>query len=154
MAETFIPSSMNRFNTSGVHDSPALPKNEKLNHMSKILVVDDDTDILSVMEMLLTMKGFKVEVTSKGDNIFGKVDSFKPDLILLDVLLSGHDGRTICRQLKSNDETRHIPVIMFSAHPGAAASIAEYGANDFISKPFDVNNLIQKVKKQIQLFHQ
>lgn len=145
---------MNRFNTSGVHDSPALPKNEKLKYMSKILVVDDDTDILSVMEMLLTMKGFQVEVTSKGDNIFGKVDSFKPNLILLDVLLSGHDGRTICRQLKSNAETRHIPVIMFSAHPGAAASITEYGANDFISKPFDVNHLIQKVKEQIQAVHQ
>ncbi len=117
--------------------------------MSRILVVDDDTDILSVMEILLTMKGFEVEVTAKGENTFPKIDTFRPDLILLDVLISGHDGRNICKQLKSNEATRHIPVIMFSAHPGAAATIADYGADDFIAKPFDVNNLIQKVNTQL-----
>lgn len=117
--------------------------------MAKILVVDDDTDILSVMEILLSMKGFEVQVTSKGENALPKTESFKPDLILLDVLISGHDGRVICKQLKSNKETRHIPVIMFSAHPGAAASIGEYGANDFIAKPFDVNNLMKKVNAQL-----
>src|SRR5665213_1409223 len=117
--------------------------------MARILVVDDDTDILSVMEILLTMKGFEVQVTSKGENTFPKIESFKPDLILLDVLISGHDGRVICKKLKSDKETSHIPVIMFSAHPGAAASIAEYGANDFIAKPFDVNNLMKKVNAQL-----
>ena len=78
-----------------------------------------------------------------------KTYSVKLDCILLDVLISGHDGRVICKQLKSNRETSHIPVIMFSAHPGAAASIAEYGANDFIAKPFDVNNLMKKVNAQL-----
>ncbi|MDQ6889867.1 MAG: response regulator [Bacteroidota bacterium] len=117
--------------------------------MSRILVVDDDTDILSVMEILLTMKGFEVEVTAKGENTFPKIETFRPDLILLDVLISGHDGRAICKQLKSNESTRHIPVIMFSAHPGAAATIADYGADDFIAKPFDVNSLIQKVNSQL-----
>ncbi len=117
--------------------------------MSKILVVDDDIDILSVMEILLSMKGFEVEVTSKGENTFPKIESFKPDLILLDVLISGHDGRAICKQLKSNKSTRHIPIIMFSAHPGAAATISDYGADDFIAKPFDVNNLMQKVNNQL-----
>ncbi|RNI34519.1 response regulator [Hanamia caeni] len=119
--------------------------------MSKILVVDDDIDILSVMEILLSMKGFDVEVTSRGENTLPKIESFKPDLILLDVLISGYDGRTICKQLKSNQATCHIPVIMFSAHPGAAATIKDYGADDFISKPFDVNNLMQKVNYQLSL---
>ena len=119
--------------------------------MSKILVVDDDIDILSVMEILLTMKGFEVEVTAKGENTFPKIQTFKPDLILLDVLISGHDGRTICRKLKANKETMHIPVIMFSAHPGAAATIAEYGANDFIAKPFDVTSLLQKVNYLLEV---
>ncbi len=117
--------------------------------MSRILVVDDDTDILSVMEILLTMKGFEVEVTAKGENTFPKIHTFMPDLILLDVLISGHDGRTICKQLKSNEATRHIPVIMFSAHPAGATTIADCGADDFIAKPFDVNNLIQKVNTQL-----
>ena len=118
--------------------------------MSKILVVDDDVDILSVMEILLSMKGFDVEVTSKGENTIPKIESFKPDLILLDVLISGHDGRTICKELKANKSTRHIPVIMFSAHPGAAATIGDYGADDFIAKPFDVNNLMQKVNNHLK----
>ncbi len=117
--------------------------------MSRILVIDDDIDILSVMEILLSMKGFDVEVTAKGDNIFPKIDSFKPDLILLDVLISGFDGRAICQQLKANEETRVIPVIMFSAHPGAAATISDYGADDFIAKPFDVTNLLAKVNAQL-----
>jgi len=117
--------------------------------MPKILVVDDDIDILSVMKILLSMKGFDVEVTSRGENAVPKIESFKPDVILLDVLISGYDGRAICKQLKSNDATRHIPVIMFSAHPGAAATISEYGADDFIAKPFDVNNLMKKVNRQL-----
>jgi DNA-binding response OmpR family regulator len=122
--------------------------------MSKILVVDDDIDILSVMEILLSMKGFDVEVISKGENTIPKIESFKPDLILLDVLISGHDGRAICKQLKANKSTSHIPVIMFSAHPGAAATIGDYGADDFIAKPFDVNNLMQKVNSHLKLEEQ
>ena len=117
--------------------------------MSKILVVDDDIDILSVMEILLSMKGFDVEVTSKGENTFPKIESFKPDLILLDVLISGYDGRAICKQFKSNPATNHIPVIMFSAHPGAAATIVDYGADDFIAKPFDVKNLMELRNMQL-----
>ena len=119
--------------------------------MPRILVVDDDVDILSVMEILLSMKGFNVEVTAKGENTFPKIESFKPDLILLDVLISGYDGRVICKQLKSNEETKSIPVIMFSAHPGAATTIADYGADDFIAKPFNVSNLIDKVNHQLEL---
>ena len=119
--------------------------------MFKILVIDDDLDILSVMEILLSMKGYNVEVTAKGENTFPKIETFKPDLILLDVLISGYDGRVICKQLKSNEETKHIPIIMFSAHPGAAATIADYGANDFISKPFDVDHLLKKVNEQLYL---
>ena len=79
--------------------------------MSRILVVDDDLDILVVMEILLTMKGFSVEVTPKWESTFEKVDSFKPDLILLDVLISGNDGRTICKQLKSQEGTKEIPIL-------------------------------------------
>ena len=117
--------------------------------MSRILVVDDDLDILVVMEILLTMKGFEVDVTAKWESTFEKIETFKPNLILLDVLISGNDGRTICKQLKSQDSTKNIPVIMFSAHPSAAATIAEYGADDFIAKPFDVNDLLDKVNYQL-----
>jgi DNA-binding response OmpR family regulator len=119
--------------------------------MSKILVVDDDLDILVVMEILLSMKGFEVDVTAKWENTFEKIRVFKPNLILLDVLISGNDGRTICRQLKSQKDTKDIPIIMFSAHPSAAATIREYGADDFIAKPFDVNDLLAKVNSQLAI---
>ena len=118
--------------------------------MQKILVVDDDLDILAVMQLLLKMKGFDVEVTTKGEETFDRVEKFQPDLVLLDVLLSGHDGRLICRQLKQEDKTKNIPVIMFSAHPTAVETIRQYGADDFIAKPFDVNDLIAKVKGQLK----
>lgn len=117
--------------------------------MSKILVVDDDLDILVVMEILLTMKGFKVDVTAKWESTFDKIKSFNPDLILLDILISGNDGRVLCKQLKGQDDTKHIPIIMFSAHPSAASTIHEYGADDFIAKPFDVTDLLNKVNKQL-----
>lgn len=119
--------------------------------MAKILVVDDDLDILVVMEILLSMRGFEVEVTSKWEHTYDKVYQFKPELILLDILISGNDGRTICKKLKSQEETRNIPIIMFSAHPSAEATIAEYGANDFISKPFDANDLIAKINKHLKV---
>ena len=118
--------------------------------MAKILVVDDDPDILSVMEILLSMKGFIVDVTARGDNTFSKIESFQPDLILLDVLISGHDGRTICKEIKENENLRHLPVLMLSAHPGAAATISDYGADGFISKPFDVENLLKKINEQLE----
>jgi DNA-binding response OmpR family regulator len=130
--------------------SPGEKKN--IPDMSKILVVDDDVDILSVVEMLLTMRGFEVEVSQRGDHTITKIQSFKPDLILLDVLISGYDGRNICRQVKADKETNNIPVIMFSAHPGAAATISDYGADDFIAKPFDVNNLLKKVNHQLEVY--
>jgi DNA-binding response OmpR family regulator len=119
--------------------------------MSKILVVDDDLDILVVMEILLSMKGFEVDVTAKWENTFEKIKTFKPNLILLDVLISGNDGRTICKQLKSQSDTKNIPIIMFSAQAGAADSIRKYGADDFLAKPFDVNDLIAKVNSQLAI---
>ncbi|MEO6220449.1 MAG: response regulator, partial [Ginsengibacter sp.] len=69
-----------------------------------------------------------------------------PQLILLDVFLSGVDGFEVCKKLKSNSSTRHIPILIFSAYPRVAdTAIYEYGANDFLSKPFEVNDLIKKV---------
>ena len=60
-----------------------------------------------------------------------------------------NDGRTLCKELKSQPDKKNIPIIMFSAHPSAAATIKEYGANDFIAKPFDVNDLLSKINTQL-----
>ena len=112
----------------------------------KILVIDDDKDLLEVTQSLLERKGFQVETNDNWDEAFHKLDSFQPQLILLDVFLNGIDGLEICKKLKSMPNTRHIPILIFSAYPSVAESVIyEYGADDFIAKPFEVNDLISKV---------
>jgi DNA-binding response OmpR family regulator len=116
--------------------------------MYRILVVDDDPSILDSMEIALTLQDYAVETTTKGEETFSKIESFKPDLILMDVYLSGMDGRDICKQIKENDKTKHIPVIIFSANKSMKEVFEESGANDFIGKPFNMDELYDKVKNQ------
>ncbi len=71
--------------------------------MHKILVVDDDQSILDAMKIALELQGYDVETTTKGEETFTKIGSFKPDLIFMDVYLSGMDGREICKQIKENN---------------------------------------------------
>ncbi len=117
--------------------------------LPKILIVDDDLDILSVMQMLFKIKGYDVTIISKGDEVFEKVETFHPDVVLLDVLLSGSDGQIICKQLKHQSKTRNLPIIMISANPGAAKAIHDYGADDFIHKPFELNELIETINAHL-----
>jgi DNA-binding response OmpR family regulator len=117
--------------------------------MSKILVVDDDEDILTVVEIVLNMNNFTVRATSKWEGITTIVHNFSPDLILLDVALRGADGREICRQLKKSNETQHIPVILFSAHYDLVNNINECMANGLITKPFETAYLLETIRKNI-----
>lgn len=117
--------------------------------MAKILIIDDDPDIRTVMNILLRKQGHEVETAARQEEVFDKIKQFTPSVILLDVLLSGADGRKICQEIKQNGDTKHIPVIMFSAHPGAADKIDSYGADDFIAKPVNADVLLEKVDKQL-----
>lgn len=113
----------------------------------KILVVDDDPDILDALQLILEDAGFEVKTTEKGEYAENLRDGNGnlPDLILLDVLLSGKDGRAICKKLKGQPATKHIPIIMMSAHPDADKSSREVGADDFLAKPFDFDDLLRKI---------
>ena len=114
--------------------------------MCKVLVIDDDKDLLDIIKSLLTKRGFDVETDDNWQNGFEKIREFEPQIILLDVFLSGIDGLDICKQLKSNPLTSHIPIVIFSAYPRIAESaIYEYDADDFIAKPFEVNDLVAKM---------
>jgi DNA-binding response OmpR family regulator len=117
--------------------------------MKRILVVDDDIEILCVVQLVLDSNGFEVVAISDWQQIYGQIEEFKPDLILLDVSLGTQDGRNICKQLKSNINTKHISVILFSANHNVEKSIPECLADFFISKPFDINNLIQGINNQL-----
>ena len=117
--------------------------------MNKILVVDDDPDILSVVEVILTMHNFRVEGLLKWEDIDNRLIDMKPDLILLDISLSGADGRDICKRIKESKETQHVPVILFSANSMMANEIEKCHAQDFIAKPFDLSHLVKTIKSHL-----
>jgi CheY-like chemotaxis protein len=110
----------------------------------KILIVDDEPDILEILQLILEEEGYLTHTAANIPPLDGLL-RFQPDLILLDVLLSGSDGRAICRQLKSQSSTEHIPIVLMSAHGKAAAARAESGADDFLAKPFDLSVLLTTI---------
>ncbi len=117
--------------------------------MKRILIVDDDIDILDVLKVVLKFHGFEVISTQQGNDVISKSLSFSPNLILLDVFLAGIDGRDICNRLKENSDTKEIPVIMFSAHSSKDEILQYCSADDFIAKPFDINDLVGKINTLI-----
>jgi DNA-binding response OmpR family regulator len=117
--------------------------------MTKILIIDDDPDVRTVIHILLKKQGYEVETASRREEAISKLQLFRPSIVLLDVLLSGTDGRELCQEIKTNEATKNIPVIMFSAHPGAAENIHSYGADDFITKPVSADVLLEKLRNQL-----
>jgi CheY-like chemotaxis protein len=116
----------------------------------KILVVDDDPGIVYAIRLLLEEEGYDVEVIDRGEAVERMLVSNPPDLILLDMLLSGKDGREITRQLKGRETTRCIPIIMFSAHPSLPKEAPAAGADDYISKPFRIEQLLKKIEQYVK----
>jgi DNA-binding response OmpR family regulator len=114
---------------------------------NKILVVDDDPDILAFTRALLELEGYNVATTEKGEDLEYLDDNNSPQLIVLDMLLSGIDGRTIARRLKSQEETRKIPILMISALPSAESEAKLCGVDDFLAKPFDMDVFLAKIAK-------
>jgi DNA-binding response OmpR family regulator len=116
-------------------------------HQYSILVVDDDPGILDALRFLFEDEGYRVQTSEKGDYAEALHDNGGlPDLIVLDILLSGKDGREICRKLKSQADTRHVPIIMISAHPDAERSTRDVGADAFVAKPFAIDHLLTVVE--------
>ena len=116
----------------------------------KLLVVDDEQDILEFLKVILEDEGYIVVTTDKDDYLEQLNNDIPPDLILLDMLLSGKDGREIVKYLKMNDKTKQIPVIMFSAHPDAQEVTRQAGADDFVAKPFEIDQLLNKIAQHLK----
>lgn len=119
--------------------------------MTKVLIIDDDPDVRTVMNLLMKKQGYEVETASRKEEVFEKLENFHPSVILLDVLLSGADGREICQEIKSNERTKNIPVMMVSAHPSAGGNYESYGADDFIQKPINSESLLEKIDRLINV---
>jgi DNA-binding response OmpR family regulator len=113
----------------------------------KILVIDDDEGILDALELMLDTAGYKVETSPDGAVLKKLNEDNLPNLILLDVLLSGEDGRELCKILKNKEHTKKVPVLMISADPATKVGAKLCGADDFLAKPFEMNELLKKVEK-------
>jgi len=116
----------------------------------RILILDDDPDLLQVLSILLVDSGYEIMALSSGEKVFENIKSFHPDLVLMDVMLAGMDGRVICRSIKEKPDTLSLPVILISASADPAQSLRQQGApNDYLAKPFDLNFLLEKIKRQL-----
>jgi DNA-binding response OmpR family regulator len=116
--------------------------------VKKIFIADDDEAIVDATSMMLEMAGYEVRYTLNGASVYDDVIN-KPDLVLLDIWMSGIDGRDVCRKLKADPATLDIPVLMISAGRDIMKSALESGADDFLAKPFDMDELLAKVAKLV-----
>jgi DNA-binding response OmpR family regulator len=114
----------------------------------KILITDDDEGVQDIFKLIFERAGYDVTIYGEALSILEN-KYICPDLFLLDRQLSGQDGLQICRFLKNQKATKDIPVIIVSASPGIAELAKEAGADDFIEKPFQINELLTVVEKWI-----
>lgn len=114
-----------------------------------ILLVDDDEDLLLVLDLKLKAEGYNTLVSVNGKDVKSISKTAQPDVVLLDITMNGVSGESICRMLKAEPDTRHIPVILFSANFDIREITESCGADDYLTKPLDFADLRQKVNKLI-----
>jgi two-component system, OmpR family, alkaline phosphatase synthesis response regulator PhoP len=116
--------------------------------MPKVLVVDDEQDILELIRHSLAKEGFEVHVAANGAQALEQARKVHPEIIIMDVMMPVMDGMEACRQLKDNPETKNIPVIFLTARSEEFAELAgfEAGADDYIAKPVRNRVLLSRVK--------
>lgn len=118
----------------------------------RILVVEDDFDISNMLRIYFTGQGYQVEVAARGGDALAMCRRKLPDLIVLDIMLPDMDGYAVCRELRTTTRTSHIPVIFLTQKDERSDKIAglELGADDYITKPFDIEELKLRVRSAIR----
>ena len=118
----------------------------------KILVVEDEAPIQELLKFNLERNKYRVKVVDSGEEALTVTAQFQPDLILLDIMLPGADGLEVCKRLKADPKTAHIPIIMLTALSEEADIVAglELGADDYITKPFSPRVLLARVKAALR----
>jgi two-component system phosphate regulon response regulator PhoB len=114
----------------------------------RILVVDDEEDLLELVNYNLTREGFRVECVATGEAALAAARRNLPDLIVLDLLLPSVDGLEICRRLKNDEKTKHIPIVMLTAKSEESDMVTglELGADDYVTKPFSPRVLLARIR--------
>lgn len=116
--------------------------------MAKILVVEDEPDILELVSYNLAQAGFSVETAADGERAIELIEEDKPDLIVLDLMLPGIDGLEVCRLLKQKPQVRDVPIVMLTARAEEVDRIVglELGADDYVVKPFSPRELVLRIR--------
>ncbi len=119
----------------------------------KILVVDDEVDLVETVRFPLEMEGFDVLVSYNGEDALNQARKENPDLIILDLMLPKLDGYKVCRLLKFDERYKHIPILMLTAKTQEKDKIIgkETGADEYITKPFEMDYLMEKVKAYLKI---
>jgi DNA-binding response OmpR family regulator len=112
----------------------------------RILVIDDSEELLDVLSLILARQGYTVIIKNSPDGIADFVQRNHIDLLLLDVILMGNNGRHVCRSLKSDHRTDYFPIILMSATPQLLLNLDECIADGRLEKPFDISLLLRKVE--------
>ena len=117
----------------------------------KILIVDDDNNIAELISLYLTKECFETMIVNDGESVLPTLDTFQPNLILLDLMLPGMDGYQVCREVRAKSA---IPIIMLSAKGEIFDKVLglELGADDYMEKPFDSKELVARVKAVLRRY--
>lgn len=121
--------------------------------MNKILFVDDDPGMRETVRDILAEKGYEIVVAQDGNETIKLAKDSKPDLIVLDYLLPDINGSEVCKILKKNTETEHIPVIIVTAYPDQKEESLRAGAIDFVTKPIDNTDLLLRISSVFKVKH-
>ncbi|MEO8763423.1 MAG: response regulator [Ginsengibacter sp.] len=114
--------------------------------MAKLLIADDSVPLLETLRYILQRNGYEVKTLSSADNIQQEINDFQPDLLIIDIFLGDDDGRDICQQIRKINRNSDLKILLFSAFPQHLQGYKSYGADDFIEKPFELKNLMEKIK--------
>ena len=122
--------------------------NTPVTQKKKVLVIDDNKGILFIMQKALGMQEYDVHISETFDGV-ESVEKAAPDLLFLDISLAGQDGREVAKILKTDERTKHIPIVILTAYPNAHELAKDAGANDHLSKPFELTDLWDIAAKHI-----
>jgi DNA-binding response OmpR family regulator len=114
----------------------------------RLIIADDDPGIQDIFQLIFERAGYSIDIYSNGEQLMNNYFEV-PDAFILDKQLSGIDGVDICRFLKSQERTKHIPVIMLSANPNIGDFAKDAGADDYLEKPFKIHDLLAIINKHV-----
>jgi DNA-binding response OmpR family regulator len=115
----------------------------------RIFVVENDDAILEIVASLLADEGYDVKAIKPHESIYEQIEQYKPHVIILDIIRPTEKGTELCRTLKADKRTKHIPVVVMSTHSKVAETIKSVCADEVLNKPFDISDLLNTIELQL-----